>query len=300
MSTPPIRFGLSLPIVQQVPGRAQPWEHSAEPSELLAIAQEADRLGFSHLSACDHIAIPQSYAASAGTVWYDAAVTLGFIAAGTTRIRLLAHVIVLPYRHPLAIAKSFATLDHLSGGRVILGAGCGHMKPEFRALGVRYEDRGALSDEYLQAIRTAWEQEVASFDGRFVRFRDVTVAPRPRQSPHPPIWVGGNSRAAARRAAHYGDGWVPWMITPTHFAQLVQHARALRVELGRTEPFDCVAPLAVAVDDAPTAIATRVAEWIAAGATAFHVGLAHTSREQLRERMMLFARQVIAPERLPH
>src|SRR5262245_31925888 len=116
-----MKFGLSMPIVQQLPGRVQAWEACAAAEDLLTVARAADRLGFSHVSACDHIAIPQSHAASAGVVWYDAAVTLAFIAAATVRVRLLSHVVVVPYRHPLAVAKAFATLDALSSGRVILG-----------------------------------------------------------------------------------------------------------------------------------------------------------------------------------
>ena len=284
-----MRFGLSLPVIQQIPGRVQSWEVTAGGPELVAVAQAADRLGFSHVSACDHVAIPQSYAASAGTVWYDAAVTLGFLAAATARVRLLSHVVVVPYRHPLVVAKAFATLDHLSQGRVILGVGCGHLKPEFRTLGVSYEDRGAMTDEYLQAIRIAWENESATFSGRFVEFRDVTVAPRPRQQPRPPIWVGGNSRAAVRRAVHYGDGWIPWMLTPAEFAELVALARGLHEQSGRRAPFEYVAPLTIAAGDDCAAIAAQVDAWRAAGAGSFHVGFSHCSLDHLLERMHVFA-----------
>lgn len=282
-----MRFGLSMPIVQQLPGRAQPWEAVAGAREMLAVAGAADRLGFSHVSACDHVAIPQSYASSSGVVWYDAAVTLGFIAAVTTRVRLLSHVMVLPYRHPLVIAKAFATLDHLSNGRAILGAGCGHLKPEFRTLGVAYDGRGPITDEYLQAIQVAWENDPASFSGRFVQFRDVTVAPRPCK--RPPIWIGGNSRAAVRRAVRYGDGWIPWMITPTEFSRMVEYAGHVQQQIGRDASIECVAPLTVRVDDRPDGIAARIEEWTVAGATSFHVGFAHTSLDHLLERMAMFA-----------
>ena len=284
-----MRFGVSLPVIQQIPGRVQPWEVTAGGHELVAVAQAADRLGFSHVSACDHVAIPQSYAASAGTVWYDAAVTLGFLAAATARVRLLSHVVVLPYRHPLVVAKAFATLDHLSEGRVILGVGCGHLKPEFRTLGVSYEERGAITDEYLQAIRIAWENESATFSGRFVQFRDVTVAPRPRQQPRPPIWVGGNSRAAVRRAVHHGDGWIPWMLAPAEFAESVTFARRLQEQIGRRAPLEYVAPLAIGAGDDAAAMAAQVETWRAAGAASFHVGFSHRSLDHLLERMHLFA-----------
>lgn len=284
-----MRFGLSMPVIQQIPGRVQPWETAAGGSALVAVAQAADRLGFSHVSACDHVAIPQSYAASAGTVWYDAAVTLGFLAAATTRVRLLSHVMVVPYRHPLVVAKAFATLDHLSGGRVILGAGCGHLKPEFRSLGANYEERGAVTDEYLQAIAVAWEKECATFQGRFVQFRDVTVAPRPSQQPRPPIWVGGNSRAAVRRAVRYGDGWIPWMVLPAAFAELVAYAHELREHAGQRTPMEFVAPLSIGDEDDGAAIAAHIDVWQAAGATSFHVGFAHRSLEHLLERLQHFA-----------
>jgi probable F420-dependent oxidoreductase len=284
-----MQFGLSMPVIQQIPGRVQPWELAAGGPALVAVAQAADGLGFSHVSACDHVAIPQSYAASAGTVWYDAAVTLGFLAAATTRVRLLSHVTVVPYRHPLVIAKAFSTLDHLSGGRVILGAGCGHLKPEFRSLGVDYEARGPITDEYLQAIRMVWETECATFQGRYVQFRDVTVAPRPHQQPRPPIWVGGNSRAAVRRAVRYGDGWIPWMVRPAEFAELVAYAHELQEHLGRGTPMEFVAPLSIGGEDDAAAIAAHIDAWCTAGATSFHVGFVHRSLEHLLERMLHFA-----------
>ncbi len=284
-----MRFGLSMPIIQQLPGRVQPWETAAGGHEVVAVARAAERLGFSHVSACDHVAIPLSHAPWAGTVWYDAAVTLGFVAAATSRIRLLSHVLVLPYRHPLVVAKAFATLDHLSNGRVILGVGCGHLKPEFRTLGVSYEQRGPLTDEYLQAIGTAWEHERASFSGRFVQFRDVTLAPRPQQQPRPPIWIGGNSRAAVRRAVRYGDGWIPWRLTPAEFSAAATYGRTLQETSGRRAPLACVAPLTVDSNDDQAAITAQIETWSAAGAASFHVGFAHKSLDHLLERMTLFA-----------
>ncbi len=288
----PVRCGLSLPVVQQLPGRAQEWEARAGAAELTTVAAAAERLGFSHISACDHIAIPSSCTASAGAVWYDAAVTLAFLAGVTSRVRLLSHVMVLPYRHPLVVAKAFATLDHLSNGRVILGIGCGHLKPEFRLLGVPYEQRASLTDEYVGAIAAAWENAYASFQGSTVQFRDLCVAPRPQQRPRPPIWVGGNSRSAVRRAALRAEGWIPWMITPAGFAVLARHAREVRSRRADACKLELIAPLSIDIHDGAERIQASMREWTSAGATAFHVGFAHHSLAHLLERMAMFAEAV--------
>ena len=288
-----VRFGLGLPIVQQVPMRAQAWEANAGGPELVRIAQAADGLGFTHLSASDHVLVPRSRADAMGAPWYDAAVTLAFLAGVTQRIRLLSHVIVLPYRHPLLVAKAFGTLDHLSRGRVILGVGSGHLKPEFRILGAPYERRGAISDEYLQAIAAAWEKEVAEFRGETVSFRDVLVAPRPVQRPRPPIWVGGNSPAVVRRAARYADGWIPWQLGPEEFGAAVARAAKIAGEAGRTTPLDFVAPMTISTTDKTADALQQVRAWRAAGATSFHVGLANRSLDEFLERMEWFAGEVM-------
>src|SRR5262247_3197402 len=248
MSGPP-RFGTSLPGIQQIPSRVRPWEREVGGEAILAAARAAEAAGFDWVSCSDHPMVPVSRAEAMGPTWYDAGSTLAFVAGVTSRIRLLSHVLVLPYRHPLLVAKQYGTLDHLSGGRVILGVGSGHLKPEFRSVGADFDRRGQVSDEYLQAIAAAWEDDVARFEGATVAFHDVMVAPRPAQRPRPPIWVGGNSRAALRRAARFGDGWVPWEIAPAEYAQAVTEARRLRAEAGRTGAFELVAPLGVAPDD---------------------------------------------------
>ena len=267
------KFGTSLPAVQQIPSRARPWERDVGGPQLLEAAVVAERCGYAWVSCSDHVAVPASRAAAMGAAWYDAGSTLAFVAGATTRIGLLSHVLVLPYRHPLLVAKQYGTLDHLSGGRVILGVGSGHLKPEFRVLGADFERRGKVSDEYLGAIAAAWEQEVAGFEGETVAFRDLLVAPRASRRPRPPIWVGGNSRAAVRRAARHGDGWVPWEVTLAEFAAGVDYARRVRVDAGRPAAFEVVAPLGVGTDTSPDAVVDAVGRWREAGATAFHVGV---------------------------
>ncbi len=287
------RFGTSLPGVQQIPARAQAWEQAIGGAQVLEAARAAERAGFDWVSCSDHVAVPVSRAAAMGATWFDAGSTLAFVAGATTRIRLLSHVLVLPYRHPLVVAKQYGTLDHLSGGRVILGVGSGHLKPEFTVLGADFARRGTVSDEHLAAIAAAWTEEVARFEGETLAFRDVIVAPRVAQRPRPPIWVGGNSRAALRRAARLADGWVPWQLEPEACAAAVADARRLRAEAGGPEAFEVVAPLAVPAGVTAEALVAAVARWRTAGATAFHTGIAACDLADLLARLEWFGREVI-------
>ena len=143
------------------------------------------------------------------TVWYDPVATLSFLAGITERVRLLSHVAIVGLRHPLLSAKQYATLDHLSGGRLILGVGAGHVQEEFEALGVDFAARGAVLDETIDALRAALgPEEYPEFARRAVLLQRTRPAPRPAQQ-RIPVWVGGSSPAAVRRAAVRGDGWLP-------------------------------------------------------------------------------------------
>jgi len=291
MATPP-RFGTSLPGIQQIPSRVRPWERDVNGDAILAAARAAEAAGFDWVSCSDHPMVPVSRAEAMGPTWYDAGSTLAFVAGVTSRVRLLSHVLVLPYRHPLLVAKQYGTLDHLSGGRVILGVGSGHLKPEFKTLGADFERRGRVSDEYMRAIAAAWEQDVARFDGDTIAFRDVMVSPRVSQRPRPPFWVGGNSPAALRRAARLGEGWVPWQLGPDEFAGLAERAGRLREESGRSGHFELVAPLGAAPQARADAIAAEAKRWRAAGATSFHVGIGADSLQEFLGRLAWFGAEV--------
>jgi probable F420-dependent oxidoreductase len=179
------------------------------------------------------------------TTWYDAVATLGFLAAATRRVRLLSYVWVAPYRHPLVTAKAFASLDALSGGRVILGVGAGHLEAEFAALGVDFTRRGALLDEAIDLVTAAFLDEYPQHGGPTWPVRDLGVRPRPVQRPRPPIWVGGSTKAAMRRAAERADGWlpqgVPEMGMPAAIAFIREHRARTRgdapIEIGMNAPW---------------------------------------------------------------
>jgi probable F420-dependent oxidoreductase len=166
-------------------------------------------MGYQSVWVSDHVVTPSHLLPSIGPIFYDAFVVLSHAAAFTQRVKLGSTVIVVPYRNPLVAAKMVATLDVLSGGRVIFGVGAGGAPDEFRALGVPSQRRGRLTDEYLRLMVALWTQDPTSFRGRFFSFEDVRFQPKPLQKPHPPIWVGGRSDAALRRAVAMGQAWHP-------------------------------------------------------------------------------------------
>ena len=150
--------GIQLPIQTLTQTIQQQWEPDATVADLVAIAQAAEAAGLGFVGVCDHIAIPDNdYAAHMSTTWYDPIATLGFLGAATSTIRLLSVVYILPYRHPLVTAKSFTTLDHLTGGRILMGVGAGHVEAEFEALGLSFADRGRMTNEAIDAVRVAPE-----------------------------------------------------------------------------------------------------------------------------------------------
>lgn len=179
------------------------------PETLARSAELAETLGYHLVMISDHVAITPDVATRYPAPFYDPFTALAWLAGLTRRVELGTTVIIVPYRHPLATARVAANIDRLSGGRLILGVGVGWARQEFEALGLPFHKRGAMTDDYLTAIKTAWTREVASHDGPFVSFHDVGTAPRPVRLPHPPIWVGGASPAALRRAVLHGDAWHP-------------------------------------------------------------------------------------------
>jgi probable F420-dependent oxidoreductase len=225
-----IAFGLQLPVQSQSTIFVQPWERDAGPSELVQVAQACEAAGFDYVAVCDHVAIPAANAQAMSTEWWDTIATLSYLAAVTTRIRLLSHVYVLPYRHPLVAAKAWATLDRLSGGRAILGTGAGHVEGEFAALGVDFEDRGGALDEAIDAVRAALADEVTAHEGE--RWSYTAMGARPRPVPRAggalPIWVGGSSKPAMRRAGERGDGWLPQGPPKMGMAQGIAFVRECR------------------------------------------------------------------------
>ena len=179
------------------------------PDSLLRWARFAEAVGYHLVMISDHVAVTADVEERYPAPFYDPFIALSWLAGSTSRVKLGTTVLIIPYRSPLLVARMSANLDQFSGGRLILGVGSGWAEQEFEALGVPFHERGAMTDDYLAAIKTLWTNDVASHHGPYASFEGVRSGPRPAQSPHPPIWVGGNSDAALRRAARFGDAWHP-------------------------------------------------------------------------------------------
>lgn len=293
-----VKFGMQLPIQAQSTLMAQSWEAGCGPLELARIANAADDAGWDFITVCDHVAIPQERAQAMSTVWYDTVATLGWLAGITSRIHLGATVLVVPYRHPALTAKAFCTLDAISGGRVILGVGVGHVEAEFDLLGVPFDRRGRLLDDALPVIRAAFADEfgVAGYG----------IAPRPAQTGGPPIWVGGSTLPALRRAARAGDGWLPQGPPEQGMAAAIADVHRLRDEAGRSHlPFTVVGGLgasyvgtptwdvpAFAASGSPEAIAAQIRGLVDMGVTHVQPRLVARSVDEFVDQIEAFAREV--------
>lgn len=314
-----MQFGLSAPFRGPM----------ANPEDLRAIAQAAERLGFGYMTVSDHILCPRSidakypYADDGEFPWTQGGggdcmeqfTLMAWLCAATTTLRLLTSVVVIPHRNPLFMAKSIATMDVLSGGRVSIGCGTGWMREEFEALGIApFEKRGQVTNEYIGAMKALWTMENPSYDGEFVKFRDIIFDPKPVQSPHPPLWIGGESGPAMRRVAAVGDVWYPFASNPKFRlasadayrdrAQRVQQAVAeagrdpAAVGLAYNSPYH--SETAQMLDGQRIAM-TGTAEQRAgdarafaeAGAQTMMVNLTANSRSEMLDRMEHFAAEVM-------
>ncbi|MFJ3586253.1 LLM class F420-dependent oxidoreductase [Streptomyces sp. NPDC090127] len=298
-------YGMQLPVQSQSTLYAEPWEASAGPGDLVEVARVADRVGFDYVASCDHVAIPRRLAGPMSTVWYDPVATLSFLAAATERVRLLSHVAVVGLRHPLVSAKAYATLDHLSGGRLVLGVGAGHVQEEFEAVGADFVRRGAVLDETIDALRAALgPEEYPEHAGELFAFKDLGQLPRPAQA-RVPVWIGGSSPAAVRRAALKGDGWLPQGDPRDKLAAQIARLTELRAEAGVAEPITVGAITeALYVGEAgwdvgrrtltgkPEALAESLNAYGAMGVHQIQVRFRSRSRGELTDQMAAFAAEV--------
>ncbi|WP_306322980.1 MULTISPECIES: LLM class F420-dependent oxidoreductase [unclassified Streptomyces] len=300
-----LAYGMQLPVQSQSTVYAEPWEAGAGAADLAEIARTADRSGFDYIASCDHVAIPHRLADAMSTTWYDPVATLAFLAGVTERVRLLSHVAIVGLRHPLVTAKQYATLDHLSGGRLVLGVGAGHVQEEFAALGVDFARRGAVLDESVDALKAALgPEEFPVHKGELFSFEGLGQRPRPAQT-RVPIWVGGSSAPAVRRAALKGDGWLPQGDPRDRLPGQIEKLRRLRAEAGVEAPLTVGAitePLYVGVPGwevgrrtltgAGEAIAESLRAYAAMGVQQIQIRFRSRTRTELTDQMAAFAAEV--------
>jgi probable F420-dependent oxidoreductase len=289
-------YGIQLPIQALSINTSMPWEKDATVDDLRRAAVTADGAGFFYVAICDHVAIPREKAEVMSTTWFNPVATLGWIAGQTTNVRLMTNVYIAAYRHPLETAKAFGTLDHLSGGRVILGVGAGHVEGEFAALGVSFADRGRLTNEAIDGILDAWTHEFVG---------DVGLRPRPAQQPRPPIWIGGSSKPALRRVAERGDGWIPQgtpkKLMPESIAYLEEHRDKVRpgepIEVGMITEYIYVGDADWELppytrSGSPDSIAEKLNEYGRLGISHLQLRFATRSIDELCDQMARFGDEV--------
>ncbi|MSO36621.1 MAG: LLM class F420-dependent oxidoreductase [Acidimicrobiia bacterium] len=242
-----MQFSIGLPVDHV--DKPEEFVTGAAIAEMSAAAEEA---GFDAVYVTDHPAPDDRWLDTGGHHALDPLIALAFAAASTTSIRLHTHIYVAAYRNPFLAAKGVATLDALSGGRVILGVAAGYLRPEFGALGVDFDLRNDLLEESIAVMKRVWTEDSVAIEGSGYRARGVTQRPRPAQRPHPPIWIGGNSMRAMRRAVDIGQGWSPFPNPPTvalavktpsisnvdELASRLDAAKEYANSVGRTETMD--------------------------------------------------------------
>ena len=274
--------------------------------DLRVVCLDAEALGFDSVWVSDHIVTPEHMQASVGPIFFDAFVVLSHVSAMTERVRLGTTVMVTPYRNPLVAAKIISSLDALSGGRVVLGVGVGGAPDEFAALGIPESQRGARTDEYLAAMIELWTNDPAGYHGRYVSFEGVRFAPKPVQQPHPPIWVGGRSDAALRRAARVAQAWHPTQMPLDSLRERMSRLAEISSELGRSGAPATTIHQSIAFMDAnpsfddrrpgrgtPGQVAEDLAAYAEAGVAAVVCNFRSGDTDGQRKAMESFAREIM-------
>ncbi|MEU0878763.1 TIGR03619 family F420-dependent LLM class oxidoreductase [Lentzea sp. NPDC005914] len=224
-----MRFGVNVPN----------YGDRAAPGEILRWVTSIEELGYHLAMVSDHVALTPDVERLFPAPFYDPFATLSWLAGQTTRVELGTTVIVLPYRHPLLMARMAASIDQFSGGRLVLGVAAGWAPAEFAAVGADYRSRGRIADESLRAMKALWANDIAKFDGSHVRFGAVATGPRPARPI--PVWVGGHSTGAMRRAVLYGDAWHPTSVPPGYLEQIGM-PQLRRVAEQRQRPVPALVP----------------------------------------------------------
>jgi probable F420-dependent oxidoreductase len=281
-----LKLGIVTPVLTLLPRAHATWEETATFADVVSIVQAAEQLGYHHCTCSEHIAIPTLVAETRGGRYWDPLATFGALGALTSTIRFAAHVLVLGYHHPLAIAKRYGTLDQITNGRVILGVGVGSLREEFDLLDAPFDDRGDRADDAMRALRAALSEREPTYHGPFYDFTGFVVEPHARQA-HVPMWVGGRTARSLRRAVELGDGWAPFGLGTAELAAMLARSRDSDAWNARVTPIDVLLQNEHPLD--PLAEPERVREQLAAltemGATGVNVRFVHHSPAHYAEQL---------------
>jgi len=285
-----VKLGIVTPVLTLLPRAHARWEETADFDDVVAIVREAERLGYHHCTCSEHVAVPVAVAAVRGGRYFDPLATFGALGTATSTIRFAAHVVVLGYHHPLAIAKRYGTLDQVTDGRLILGVGVGSLREEFDLLGAPFDNRGARADDAMRALRAALSQRTPSYRGPFYAFDGFVVDPHARQA-RVPMWVGGRTARSLRRAVELGDGWAPFGLRTAALGEMLARARETDAWAARDEPIDVLLQNEHPLDPLaePERVREQVGRFAEIGATGLNVHFVHHSRSHYLEQLAALA-----------
>ncbi|MCD9623765.1 TIGR03619 family F420-dependent LLM class oxidoreductase [Rhabdothermincola salaria] len=303
-----MKFTLGLPV-----HNVDPVEEWCSAEAITVMARAAEDAGVDAVNVTDHPIPDAKWLSRGGHHTLDPFVALTVAATATTRVRLQTNLVIVAYRNPFLTAKAVATLDTVSGGRVVVGTGAGYLRSEFAALGVDFDERNLLTDEAIDAMKAAWKGEPFDFEGTHFVAENALALPRPVQRPNPPIWIGGNSNLAIRRSVERADGWLP-MPSPAGATRLLRtppletlddlrdriaYLRGHVEKVGRTDPLDIVF-MPIGLDgfreELPEAgpLVEQVHAQAELGVTALSITLPSPSRAAWLENVEWFRREVVA------
>lgn len=209
-----MKLAFAMPHLLRAKAITQPWEAAVTGADQTRLAKWAEKLGYEMIAVPEHFVIPRPHLELSGPHYFSAYTAMAYWAGATERIRVNSCIAILPLQHPIITAKALSTMDWLSSGRVTVTFAVGWLEGEFEALGVDFHKRGAISEEYVQAIIELWTKEKPEFEGKYVRFRDIAFEPKCFQKPHVPIWFGGDADPVLKRTARYASGWWPFLTKP--------------------------------------------------------------------------------------
>ena len=221
-----MKLNVGVPKSMKVAAMVQPWEDPLSGDDVGRLMAEADALGFNKCMLGEHFVIPREHVALSGDWYFHTVVALGFIGGRTRNLRLSSSVSILPLQNPIVQAKAWSTLDWLTGGRAEALFGVGWLKEEFDILGVPFDKRGRMADEYVAAMIELWTKDEPEFEGEFVSFKNVGFGPKPIQQPGVPIWFGGDAQAVQKRVAKFGNGWSPFRTPPETFPDCIDFIKS--------------------------------------------------------------------------